>query len=115
VLAENLRHVSATFRRAGIERLVLARAVRRVDEIDAIREALGACELVVVRLVASPVVVEERLRRRDTGAQLAEHLAESATFAAEAEAAGIGDAVVSTDDVAAAMVARAILQRAGWG
>jgi hypothetical protein len=114
VLGENLRQVSATFRRAGVERLVLARAVRTGDELDAIRQALGGCELSVVRLVASPGAVEERLRGRDSGAQLAEHLAEAATFAAEAEVAGIGDAVVSTDGVDAAAAARAVLERAGW-
>jgi hypothetical protein len=114
VLAENLGHVSATFRRAGVERLVLARAIRHGAEVAAIREALGPCDLTVARLVASHGVVEERLRRRDSGAQLAEHLAEAAAFAAEAEDADLGDMVVPTDDIGAAEAARVILQRAGW-
>lgn len=113
VLVENLRCVSATFRRAGVERLVLARAVRQADEVDAMRAALEPCQLVVARLVASPEVVEARLRGRDAGDQLAEHLAESASCAAEAEAAGIGEAV-ATDDLGASGVARAVLRLAGW-
>ena len=67
----------------------------------------------VARLVASAAVVERRLRGRDAGAQLAEHLAESASFAAEAEDAGIGEAI-ATDELDAAAVARAVLRLAGW-
>ena len=37
VLPENLGHVSRTFGRAGVERLVLARAVRRPHEVESIR------------------------------------------------------------------------------
>jgi hypothetical protein len=113
VLVENLRCVSATFRRAGVEQLVLARAVRQADEVDAIRAALEPCHLVVARLVASAAVVERRLRGRDAGAQLAEHLAESASFAADAEDAGIGEAI-ATDELDASAVARAVLRLAGW-
>lgn len=113
VLVENLRCVSETFRRAGVEQLVLARAVRQADEVEAIRAALEPCHLVVARLVASTAVVERRLRGRDAGAQLAEHLAESAAFAAEADDAGIGE-VIATDELDAPAVARAALRLAGW-
>lgn len=113
-LHENLRHVSATFRAAGVERLALARAVRHGDEVDAIREAIGVRELTVARLVASPAVVEERLRRRDAGAQLAEHLAEAASFARDAEEAGIGDFVIATDRLDAGAAAHAVLARSYW-
>ena len=38
-------------------RLALARAVRRPHEVEAIRAALGPCELTVVRLTAAPAVI----------------------------------------------------------
>ena len=41
VLEENLAHVARTFRAAGVERLVLARALRQQSEVAAIRAALG--------------------------------------------------------------------------
>ena len=66
-----------------------------------------------LRLVASTAVVERRLRGRDAGAQLAEHLAESAAFAAEADDAGIGE-VIATDELDAPAVARAVHRLAGW-
>jgi ribose 1,5-bisphosphokinase PhnN len=68
---------------------------------------------VIARLVASPAVVERRLRGREAGGQLAEHLAESASFAAEAEDASIGEAI-ATDDLDASAVARTVLRLAGW-
>jgi dephospho-CoA kinase len=114
VLGENLEHVTSTFRRAGVERLVLARALRDAEEVEALRAAIGGCELAVVRLTAAPETIARRLRARDAGAQLEEHLAEAASFAAEAEAAGIGDLVLPTDDRSVASVAREILVSAGW-
>jgi dephospho-CoA kinase len=114
VLTDNLAHVARTFRAAGVERLALARAVRSVEEVEAIRASLGPCQLTVVRLVAAPAEIARRLGARDTGAQLAEHLAEAGSFAAEAEAAGIGDLVVATDDRAIASVAQEVLVSAGW-
>jgi adenylylsulfate kinase len=114
VLVENLRLVTETFRRAGVARLVLARAVRSAGEVDAIRDALAVTGLTVARLVAAPAVVEGRLRARDAGAELAEHLAEAAAFAADAELAGIGDVIIEVDELSIESVARAVLD-AAWG
>jgi broad-specificity NMP kinase len=114
VLSENLGHVARTFRRAGVERLVLARAVRRPHEVESIRAALEPCELAVVRLTAAPSVIARRLGERDSGAPLAEHLAEAGSFAAEAEEAGIGDVVLDTSDRTVSSVARELLVRTGW-
>jgi hypothetical protein len=114
VLCENLGHVSRTFASAGVARIALARAARSTREVDEIRAALGASELVVVRLVASPELIEQRLRKRDSGAQLAEHLAEAGSFAAEAEAAGIGDVLLETDGLDPAAVAQRVLDASGW-
>ena len=65
VLIENLRHVAATFRAAGVQRIVLSRAVTDAADVEAIRAALGIERLVVARLVAASQVIEERLRARD--------------------------------------------------
>ena len=59
-------------------------------------------------------MIARRIGERDTGAQLAEHLAEAGAFAAQAEAAGIGDLVLETGDRTVASVARELLVRAGW-
>jgi dephospho-CoA kinase len=114
VLTENLAHVARTFRAAGVERLALARALRTTGEVEAIRAALGSCELTVVRLVAAPAEIARRLAARDSGAQLAEHLAEAEAFATEAEAAGIGDVTIATDGRPLSTIARTVLERVGW-
>jgi shikimate kinase len=113
VLAENLRAVWRTFRRAGVERLVLARCLERAAQIDALRRALPGVEIFVVRLVAPLPVLEARLRRRDTSAELAEHLSAAAS-AGRAEVAELADAVVDSGDRTARDVAQEVLAVAGW-
>jgi adenylylsulfate kinase len=114
VLAENLRLIWPTFREAGVERLVLARYVEDRAQLDEFRAALPGVELFVVRLVAPQDVIERRLRTRDSGAQLAEHLAETANFAARGEANALEDAVVENGDRPLADVAADVLAASGW-
>jgi energy-coupling factor transporter ATP-binding protein EcfA2 len=75
VLAENLAAVWATYRRAGLERLVAARALASRAELEAIRGALPDAELAVVRLAVPRDELVRRVRARDTGRELEEHLA----------------------------------------
>ena len=114
VLSENLRLIWPTFREAGVERLVLARYVEDRAQLDEFRAALPGVQLAVVRLVASQPVIERRLRGRDTGGQLAEHLAETAEFAARGEASALEDAVVENGDRSLDDVAAEVLTAAGW-
>ena len=114
VLARNLRLIWPTFREAGVRRLVLARFVEDGAQLEDFRAALPGVELFVVRLVASQDVIERRLRARDSGAQLAEHLAESAAFAARGEANALEDAVVENGERPLGEVAAEVLTAAGW-
>jgi hypothetical protein len=114
VLTRNLRLIWPTFREAGVARLVLARFVEDGTQLEEFRVALPGVELFVVRLVASQDVIERRLRARDSGAQLAEHLAESAAFAARGEANALEDAVVENGDRPLGEVAAEVLAAAGW-
>jgi hypothetical protein len=114
VLAENLRLIWPTFREAGVESLVLARYVEDRGQLEEFRAALPGVELLVVRLVASQSVIEGRLRARDSGAQLAEHLAETAELAARAEVNALEDAVVENGDRPLEEVAAEVLSVSGW-
>jgi len=109
VLVENLRGAWRTFRRAGVERLVAARAVRRIDELEALRRALPGVELFVVRLDVSDATRERRLRARDTRAELAGHLAD-----AHALEPGLEDIAVTGEGLSPEEVAREVLAAAGW-
>jgi chloramphenicol 3-O-phosphotransferase len=114
VLAQNLRLIWPTFREAGVERLVLARYVEDRPQLEEFRAALPGTDVFVVRLVASQDVIERRLRARDSGAELAEHLAETARFAARGEANALEDAVVENGDRPLSEVAADVLAAAGW-
>ena len=93
---------------------MLARYVEDRAQLEDLRAALPGVELFVVRLVAPQEVIEQRLRARDRGAQLAEHLAETAVFAARGEANALEDAVVENGERPLAEVAADVLTpRAG--
>jgi hypothetical protein len=98
-LAANLRAVCATYAAAGVDRIVLARG-----EVDVVRSVL---DVFAVRLDVPRAELERRLRARDHGAELVEHLA---LLDAPAEPA---DAVVSGEG-SPREVARAVLTVAGW-
>jgi hypothetical protein len=76
------------------------------------RAALPDAEIAVVRLVASPGAIEERLRRRDAGAMLAEHVAEAERFARTMDEANLEGTIVSNDGRAVRAVAEDVL--AAW-
>jgi adenylylsulfate kinase len=110
VMVENLRAVWATFRTAGVERLVLARFLEQREQLDAVRKALPEVDLFVVRLAVPRQLLEERLRRRDSGHELTEHLA----FMSHAEVLDLDDAVVDNGERRPDVVALEILTTAGW-
>ncbi|HVF53009.1 MAG TPA: AAA family ATPase [Actinomycetota bacterium] len=108
LISENLASMWTTLRGHGVERIVMARAVRTLPEITAIQDAVSPAALRVVRLEASAETIYERLRARDTGAELEEHLAQVPTFSAELDAAGLEELTISSEgapaDVAAMMI-----------
>jgi hypothetical protein len=110
LLAENLTRIWPAFREAGVERLVLARHLVEGAQLAALRAALPGVELFVVRLTAPPALIEQRLRVRDAGAQLAEHLAEAARGAQTR----LEDAVVENGERPLRDVADDVLGAAGW-
>jgi hypothetical protein len=97
LLVRNLTAVWPNFLAAGARSFVLVRAVETQTTIDAIRAALPDADLAVVRLVASRATIAERLRRRDAGAMLAEHLAEAERFSRTMDEASLEGAAVSND------------------
>jgi adenylylsulfate kinase len=114
LLAENLALIWPRFREAGVERLVLARHLDDRTQLAAVRAGLPGVELFVVRLTAPAALVERRLRARETGAQLEEHLAETARLAARGDAAAVEDAAVENGERPLRQVAEDVLAAAGW-
>src|SRR5437764_5901002 len=79
LMAANLAAIADNYRAAGVQDLVLARLLLRGDALVALRAALPGIPMPVVRLTASTATVQARLRRRDSGRELEEHLGSSST------------------------------------
>lgn len=113
LIARNLQSIWPNYRAAGVERLVLARFVATESEVDALKTAVGDIAMTVVRVLAPAEVVEERLRRRDTGAELEEHLDEHRRMTELLDAAPVEDLRIANDRPIAE-VAGELIDRLGW-
>jgi cellulose biosynthesis protein BcsQ len=91
VLAGSLAAILPVHAAAGVQRLVLPRLVRTEDEVEQIRATVQPTSLLVVELAAPEEVRADRLRSRDAGRTLAEHLEELADLVPEQ---GVADHVV---------------------
>ena len=114
LIARNLAAIWTNLREAGMRYAVLARAMIGRADLDALQIAVPEADLVVVRLTASPSSIERRLRHRDSGQELDEHLGESAEMTRVMDQARLEDTIVANDDRSPTEVAREVLQRVGW-
>jgi hypothetical protein len=114
LIAHNLAAIWPNLRDAGMRYAVLARAVLARDGLDALRAAVPDADLTVVRLTASPSTIEGRLRRRDSGDELAEHLRASLEMSRAMDRARLEHMVVAGDGRSPGEIALEVLQRVGW-
>jgi hypothetical protein len=114
LILSNLAAVWPNFEATGAGRLVLARTVLDRGLIQRIGEAIGPVSLTIVRMTASPDTIAERLGARDTGAVLAQHLAEASEFDRVLDELGAEDFQVSNDGRPIREVSEEIVARAGW-
>jgi hypothetical protein len=114
LILSNLAAVWPNFEATGAGRLVLARTVLDGELIVGVGEAIGSVSLTIVRVTASPDTIAERLGARDTGAVLAQHLAEAAEFTKVLDEMGAEDFQVSNDGRPIREVSEEIVARAGW-
>lgn len=114
LIARNLASVAGNYSAAGIDHLVLARAIISAKALEAVADALTGWELSVVRLIASRLTREQRIRARDTGGELNEHLAGlDETIQRDIEATP-GASTVTNDQREVSEVARDVMRAAGW-
>jgi GNAT superfamily N-acetyltransferase/predicted kinase len=105
----NLASVWTNFRAAGARFVVVAAVIDDADGRRRYTGSLAGCDVRMVRLTADVDTVRERLRRRDTGANLERHLR-----ALDGPAStGVEDFTV-TNDRPPVDVATDILARAHW-
>ena len=111
----NLKAIWPNYRAAGVERLVIARAVENRSELAHYREAIPSAEIVVCRLTAPIETMHDRLRLREPGIFQRRFLARSTELERTLSDARLEDfAVANGADRNITVVAREVLQRAGW-
>lgn len=110
----NLAAVWRNYADAGVEYVVMARLIQDRSELDAIHRAIPDAVVTVVRVDSSPALVAARLRGRDSGRILEEHLRQSGEFASVVASLGVEDLVIDNGDRAVREVALEVLGLIGW-
>jgi hypothetical protein len=115
LLRRNLSAIVDNFAIFGVERVVVARALRGVEDRALVLDAFAGAPVDVVLLKVGHDEAVGRIRARDQGAELAELLNDARAVAADVAGAGVEDFCVDNgaqrrlEDVA-----KEILQRADW-
>jgi adenylylsulfate kinase-like enzyme len=114
LIMKNLAATWPNFLSAGMRYAVLVRAIESRAQIDELRRTLPDTEVTVVRLTASPNTISERLRRRDTGAVLEEHLVQAVELERALDDAHVDDVRVANENRPIREVAEEVVRRLGW-
>ena len=109
----NLAALWANFKAAGARFVVVSAVIDSLTLRDRYIESLAGCEVRLIRLTADDDTVRSRLRQRDTGPRLEQHLRAVDEHRRVPTTIGVEDFTV-TNDRAAVEVATEILVRAGW-
>ena len=110
----NLVAIWPNLRDAGARYLVLARALPRREPLDALRAAFPGTPLTVIRLEAAPETLEARLRARDSGHTLREHLTEVVEMTQILDRIAVEDEIIRTDGLSIERVAELAFEATGW-
>jgi hypothetical protein len=109
----NLAAVWANFKAAGAQFVVVSAGIDSQTLRESYVRSLAGCEVRLVRLTADDDIIRSRLRQRDTGPRLEQHLR-----ALDGDRLGRTPTAMEnftvTNDGAAADVAQEVLVRAGW-
>ncbi len=114
LIATNLAAIWPNFVATGIRYAVLSRGLTSLRALEALKRAVPQARITVVRLSATAPTLEARLRRRDTGAELNEHLRQAVEMTRTMERLALEDLVVSTDGADVDAIAAQIVRRLGW-
>jgi hypothetical protein len=114
LIARNLVAMAGNFEAAGIDHLVMARAMVDPDAVQTVVQALAGWDVTVMRLVAPRAVLELRIRARDTGSELQQHLSELDEITERVKAAAPGAHAIANQGRELGDVAREVMRMAGW-
>jgi hypothetical protein len=114
VMYLNLRDVWANYRAAGVNRLLLARAVEH-GELPLLKQTIGDAHIAICRIRAPLATMEARVRLRERGIFQDTFVRRVAELDGLLDRAALEDFAVTNDgNRSITEVASEILQRAGW-
>jgi hypothetical protein len=114
LIARNLQAIAINFAALGIDHLVLARGIVDPNGLKIVAGALPDWAFEVVRLDATTTTMERRIRARDSGAELTEHLGEIDEMSRRVRDATPTAQAVVNDARDLRDVAREVMRVAGW-
>ena len=111
---KNLLSIWPNFRALGVTYLILARALIHSKPIEMLKSAWPETSCKVVQLLASPDTIRARLRNREAGFTLREHLDEVNAITAKLDAVKLEQFTVTNENRSIAEVAREVIYVTGW-
>jgi adenylylsulfate kinase-like enzyme len=111
---DNLAAIWPNLHSAGFPHVVISGAISTLEELQLIRAAVGRSVLTVVRLVTPPPLLEARLRGRDDGRLLDDHLVVMPTVERSLDQSKLEDFRVINDERSPREVATMVLELIGW-
>ena len=112
--SDNLAAIWPNLRAAGFRHVVLSGAVATSEQLQLIRDAIAQARLTVVRLVTARTLLERRLRSRDAGRRLEDHLAIVWRLEGAIDESRLEDFRVVNDERSPREVAMDVLEKVGW-
>ena len=114
LIRANLEASWPNFRARGVTHVVLTRTIHDPQHLDSLRRTITDVDLTIVRVTAPNETLEERLRQRDTGAELDEHLSQARRMTQLLDEAAIEDFRLSNNG-SVHEAAAALFRQLGWG
>jgi cellulose biosynthesis protein BcsQ len=111
---QNLTAISANYRKAGVQRLILVDVVESREMITAYQVAIPNAEITVVRLRAPLPTILERLAQREVGEGLKWHQQRAAVLITQMERDSVEDVLVDTESRAVVDIALEVMRHMHW-
>ena len=112
---DNFASIAVNHINHGVRCFVVADVVESHEQRAEYEQAVPGAEVVIVRLDVPLLVIEQRLRIRETAESLEWHLARAPQLQEILIANGVGDVVIDVDELTPGELARVIFDRLGLG
>ncbi len=114
VMYRNLQSVCENYASLGVKRVLMARAMEDRAELELCRGAVSATSTAVCRLTANMEVMEQRVKKRESGVLQREYVARVVKLNDILDRARLEDFSVANENRPLREVAYEMLLRAGW-